>query len=71
MDEGEPYLFGNIDFIGNTKYSNNELLNQLGIDSGDIFNQSILDSRLFGTPEGTDISSLYLDNGYLFSTLIL
>ena len=66
LDEGEPYLFGNIDFIGNTKYSNNELLNQLGIDSGDVFNQSILDSRLFGTPEGTDISSLYLDNGYLF-----
>ena len=66
LDEGEPYLFGNINFVGNKKYTNDELLNQLGIDSGDIFNQSILDSRLFGTPEGTDISSLYLDNGYLF-----
>ena len=66
LDEGEPYLFGNINFVGNKKYTNNELLNQLGIDSGDVFNQSILDSRLFGTPEGTDISSLYLDNGYLF-----
>ena len=66
LDEGEPYLFGNINFIGNKKYTNDELLNQLGIDSGDVFNQSILDSRLFGTPEGTDISSLYLDNGYLF-----
>ena len=66
LDEGEPYLFGNINFIGNKKYTNFELLNQLSIDSGDVFNQSILDSRLFGTPEGTDISSLYLDNGYLF-----
>ena len=66
LDEGEPYLFGNINFIGNKKYTNSELLNQLSIDSGDVFNQSILDSRLFGTPEGTDISSLYLDNGYLF-----
>ena len=66
LDEGEPYLFGNINFVGNKKYTNDELLNQLGIDSGDVFNQSILDSRLFGTPEGTDISSLYLDNGYLF-----
>ncbi len=66
LDEGEPYLFGNINFIGNKKYTNSELLNQLSIDRGDIFNQSILDSRLFGTPEGTDISSLYLDNGYLF-----
>ena len=66
LDEGDPYLFGNINFIGNKKYTNNELINQLGIDSGDVFNQSILDSRLFGTPEGTDISSLYLNNGYLF-----
>ena len=66
LDEGEPYLFGNINFVGNKKYTNDELLNQLSIDSGDVFNQSILDSRLFGTPEGTDISSLYLDNGYLF-----
>ena len=66
IDEGDPYLFGNISFIGNTKYTNEELLNQLGIDRGDIFNQSILDSRLFGSQEGNDISSLYLDDGYLF-----
>jgi outer membrane protein insertion porin family len=31
-----------------------------------VFNQSILDSRLFGSQEGTDISSLYLNDGYLF-----
>ena len=66
LDEGDPYLFGNINFIGNTKYTNKELLNQLGIDSGDVFNQSILDARLFGSQEGNDISSLYLDDGYLF-----
>ena len=66
IDEGDPYLFGSITFIGNTKYTNEELLNQLGIDSGDVFNQSILDSRLFGSQEGNDISSLYLDDGYLF-----
>ena len=66
LNEGDPYLFGNINFIGNTKYTNDELLNQLGIDSGDVFNQSILDARLFGSQEGNDISSLYLDDGYLF-----
>ena len=32
LDEGEPYLFGNINFIGNKKYTNDELQNQLGID---------------------------------------
>ena len=66
LEEGEPYLFGDVSFIGNTRYTNEELSSQLGIDKGDVFNQSILDSRLFGSQEGTDISSLYLDDGYLF-----
>ena len=66
LEEGEPYLFGDVSFIGNTRYTNEELSLQLGIDKGDVFNQSILDSRLFGSQEGTDISSLYLDDGYLF-----
>ncbi|MAW21135.1 MAG: outer membrane protein assembly factor BamA [Flavobacteriales bacterium] len=66
INEGEPYKFGNITFAGNTVYTSEELSRQLGIKDGDVFNQSILDTRLFGSPEGTDISSLYLDDGYLF-----
>lgn len=66
INEGNLYRFGNIDFIGNTIYSTNFLDQQLGIKKGDIFDQSILNKRLFGDPEGTDISSLYLDDGYLF-----
>ncbi len=66
LEEGEPYLFGDVSFIGNTRYTNEELSSQLGVNKGDVFNQSILDSRLFGSQEGTDISSLYLDDGYLF-----
>ncbi|MDC1025141.1 POTRA domain-containing protein [Flavobacteriales bacterium] len=66
LEEGEPYLFGDVSFVGNTRYTNEELSSQLGIEKGDVFNQSILDSRLFGSQEGTDISSLYLDDGYLF-----
>jgi outer membrane protein insertion porin family len=66
INEGETYKFGNITFIGNTVYSSEKLSQQLGIENGDIFDQSVLDSRLFGSQEGTDISSLYLDDGYLF-----
>ncbi|MDA7728896.1 outer membrane protein assembly factor BamA [Flavobacteriales bacterium] len=66
ISEGETYKFGNISFVGNTVYSSEELIRQLGIEIGDIFDQTILDSRLFGSQEGTDISSLYLDDGYLF-----
>ncbi len=64
--EGDPYLFGEISFIGNTVYTNEELFNQMGIKRGDIFNQTTLESRLFGSQDGSDISALYLDNGYLF-----
>ena len=66
INEGDPYKFGNISFSGNTVYSSEELSRQLGIKNNDLFDQSILDARLFGSAEGTDISSLYLDNGYLF-----
>ena len=33
------------------------------------FDQSVLDSRLYGNPNGTDISSLYLEDGYLIFTI--
>ena len=66
INEGEPYKFGKINFVGNTVYSSEKLKQQLGIKEGDVFDQSILDARLFGSPEGNDISSLYLDDGYLF-----
>ena len=66
INEGDPYKFGNITFTGNTIYSSEELSRQLGIKNNDVFDRSILDARLFGSPEGSDISSLYLDNGYLF-----
>ena len=66
IEEGEPYTFGRITFVGNKVHTTEKLNQQLGIKTGDIFDQSILDSRLFGSFEGTDISSLYLDDGYLF-----
>ena len=64
--EGDPYKFGKITFVGNTVYNNNQLYKQLGIKENELFNQSRLESRLFGSPDGNDLSSLYLDNGYLF-----
>ena len=66
INEGNPYYFRKISWVGNQKFSNEELDKLLGIKKGDIFDQSVLDSRLFGNPNGTDISSLYLDDGYLF-----
>ena len=67
LNEGKTYFFGDISFVGNTKYSNKELSEIVSINKGDVFDQSILESRILGSPDSRDIHSIYLDNGYLFS----
>ena len=64
--EGKKYYFRNIQFVGNNKYDEKFLSRMLGIKKGDIYNTELLDKRLTIDPNGTDISSLYLDDGYLF-----
>ncbi len=66
IDEGKQYFFRNINWVGNVKYSSHFLDSLLGIKKGDIYEQSVLDERLFMNQSGRDISSLYMDDGYLF-----
>lgn len=66
VDEGEKYYFRNITWIGNSKYSSSYLTTVLNIKKGDIYDQENLDTKLFNNPTGADISSLYMDDGYLF-----
>lgn len=66
VDLGRKYYFGDISWVGNSKYSSKELSNVLGIKKGDIYDQTQLDAKLFMNPNGNDISSLYMDDGYLF-----
>lgn len=66
IEEGRKYYFRNITWSGNTKYSSEVLGKVLGIKKGDVFDQSRLDANLFMNPNGRDVSSLYLDDGYLF-----
>lgn len=66
VDEGNKYYFGNITWIGNTKYTSGLLDTVLGIKFGDIYNKPLLDQRLNQSQDGRDISSLYMDRGYLF-----
>lgn len=66
VEEGDQYYFRKLEWIGNTVYTAEQLDLVLGIRRGDIFNQEILDTKLNYDPNGMDVSSLYLDNGYLF-----
>lgn len=67
--EGHKYYFGDISWKGNTKYSSEVLTRVLAIKKGDVYNQQLLENRLGRqlSPEGgEDVSSLYMDDGYLF-----
>jgi len=68
VDEGHKYYFGNITWKGNTKYSDSILSLIMGIHKGDVYNLDILNKKLGKqmSPEGGDISGLYMDDGYLF-----
>ncbi|PQJ09670.1 outer membrane protein assembly factor [Flavipsychrobacter stenotrophus] len=69
IKEGNKYYFGDVEWKGNTKYSSEVLSKVLGIKKGDIYNQALLETRIGRqlNPEGgEDVSSLYMDDGYLF-----
>ena len=68
LQEGHKYYFGNITWRGNTKYSDSILNVFLGIQKGETYNVETLNKRLGkqASQEGGDISSLYMDDGYLF-----
>lgn len=69
LEEGPQYYFRDISFIGNSKYSTELLRNVLQIESGDIYNSRRLNERVQFDPQGQDVASIYLDNGYLFSNI--
>ncbi len=66
INEGNKFYFGNITFNGNSKYTSEQLSKILNIKKGEIFDQTLLDKRLNQSPTQQDVSSLYLDDGYLF-----
>ena len=66
LDEGKLYYFGDIHWKGNSVYSTERLARILGIEKGTVFNPERLQSRLQFSHDGSDVSGLYMDNGYLF-----
>ena len=63
--EGPQYKVRDIYWIGNTVYPSSILSERLDIRKGDIFDAEKFEKNLRGNEKQTDVSSLYLDNGYL------
>lgn len=66
VNEGPRYYFRNITFVGNTVYPTTLLNQLLGINKGDVYNQTVLTKNLTMKEDGEDIASLYMNNGFLF-----
>ncbi len=64
IDEGNPYYFRNINWVGNSQYSTTILSKALQVNKGDVYDKTFLMNRL--TYDLDAVSSIYLDNGYLF-----
>lgn len=66
VEEGEKYYFRDITWVGNTIYSTYQLNEMLGIRHGDTYNEKQLIENLTQNERGSDIASLYMNNGYLY-----
>lgn len=70
VEEGQKFFFRDITWVGNTKYTSEDLSRRLRIEKGDAYNRALLDKNIHYDPTGADISALYQDDGYLFSQII-
>jgi len=73
IEEGQRYYFGDIDVVGNNKYSTSLIKKILGIKKGDIYNGTLIAKRVDdpSNPDAESVTNLYQNNGYLFSRINL
>ena len=71
IEEGRKYYFGDIRFLGNTVYPDQTLNAILGIKKGEVYNGVLLQKRIAdnSAPDSEDITNLYQNNGYLWSSI--
>ena len=71
VEEGNKYYFGDIEFVGNSVYTDRDLSTVLGIKKGQTYNGVELRKRIAddSDPDAVDITNLYQNNGYLFSSI--
>ncbi|MEM9650211.1 MAG: POTRA domain-containing protein, partial [Bacteroidota bacterium] len=71
VEEGNKYYFGDINFVGNSVYTDRELGRILGIRKGQTYNGVLLKERVQddSKPDAVDLTNLYQNNGYLFSSI--
>ncbi|QQQ27440.1 outer membrane protein assembly factor BamA [Chryseobacterium indoltheticum] len=72
LKEGKKYYIGDITFTGNTVYATEYLQRILGYKKGDIYDAVGFNKKVGedgGKEDDSDIKSIYMNNGYLFSNV--
>lgn len=73
LSEGNKYYIRNINWVGNSVYTTEQLENMFGVRPGDVYDKKSMHKRLgIGkemNPEEMSISSLYNNSGYLMSQI--
>ena len=68
IEEGNQYFIRNIDWVGNTVYTSDQLSAMLGMKRGDIYNQKKLGDRITGDEDA--ITKMYYNQGYVMCAVI-
>ena len=67
VNEGDQYYLRNVDWVGNSIYTKDQLTRVFNFPKGEVYNQTEINKRL--SEDEDAVNSLYLDYGYLFSRL--
>ena len=72
LNEGKKYYIGDVNFLGNSAFSTDYLQKVLGYKTGDIYDAVGFNKKVGedgGKEDDSDIKSIYMNNGYLFSNV--
>ncbi len=65
VHEGPKFYISDIEWQGNTVYTDAVLTGVLGLEEGDVYDETKLQENLYGTGRGSGVLGLYLNRGYL------
>ena len=63
--EGDQYYVSEVDWQGNTVFTDQTLTNRLGLREGEVYNAVAMEKNLYGNRKGSDVMGLYMDRGYM------
>ena len=71
LSENNDLVIGEIIWKGNSRYTSEELNTYMGLKSGMPFDEDAIKTKMLMMADGSDLSSLYMNQGYLFFNIAM